>query len=500
MAILQTRIRNGSVRGHTTDTEGISVFLGIPYAKAPTGKLRWRAPEPSENWEGIRDCSDFGPSCWQADNSKSPFFLACMEKNPVKPRPLRMDEDCLSLNVWTPAISQEDRLPVMVWFYGGGLQAGTSDDILFDGEGLCRFGVVLVTVNYRTGVFGYFGHPDLESENEHRSSGNYGLQDQIFSLYWVKDNIAAFGGDPDNVTIFGCSGGGRSVQGIACSPLAKGLVRHAICHSAGGLNPNYSLEYGALLELGREFMQYCGKNGMDEMRSIPAAELQNLYSSFRKQFNITGDGYVLPTEMDELVRQGRQADLDYILSTTANEFIFPPRGQVTKENFRSMLFGSRTAIFGATMHPETDEQAYHYAEWAEVYEMKSAQLAWAQLQAVQGKKPAYVASFDHPNPATGRASHGDDQFYIFHTLRKYWFPAGPIEEELSQAMMLRWTNFAKTGNPNADGLPEWTPFTQDSPLTLSIRTAQDSIMEDRTLPEMAALAAVYRCWPDSPES
>ena len=496
MAMIETVIRAGKVRGQETSTKGISSFLGIPYAKPAEGNLRWRAPEPAEPWNGVRICDDFGYSCWQRDNANSPFFKKMQEENPVPPRPLRMSEDCLSLNVWTPAASQEEKLPVMVWFYGGGLQGGTSDDIAFDGEGLCGYGVILVTANYRTGVFGYFGHEDLEKENAHHSSGNYGLQDQILALSWVQENIGSFGGDPGNVTIFGCSGGGRSCQGIACSPLAKGLVQHVIIHSAGGLNPNYSLDYHSLKKRGAEFIAYCGKSSIDEMRSIPAAELQAKYEAFRKQFNITGDGWALPYSMDEMVRRAEQADLDYILSTTANEIRWPLRDEVTAERFNDHVFGERTQIFGSTVDPKTDEQAVNYAEWCEVYEMKAAQLGWAELQAGQNKKPVYLASFDHPMPGTGLSSHGDDQFMVFHTLWKYHPEVRPEDEALSRLMMRIWTTFAKTGDPNGEGLPKWTPFTKESPETMVFRQADSCVMEERHVPEIEKLAEVYRNFGD----
>ena len=490
MAILEAKTISGAVRGFETETKGISAFLGIPYAAAPVGENRWRAPQPAAPWDGVRECLDFGYSCWQRDNAGSPGFLYQMEHNPVKPRPLRMDEDCLSLNIWTPAESAKEALPVMVWFYGGGLQGGTTDDILFDGEGLCGYGVVLVTVNYRTGVFGYFGHRELEKENEHGSSGNYGLQDQIFALRWVKENISAFGGDPGNIMIFGCSGGGRSVQGICCSPLARGLVQHAAIHSAGGLNPDYSLAYDKILALGEEFTAFCGKSSVSELREVPAKELEAKYEAFHKQFNITGDGYVLPYTMDEMVRRGEQADIDYILSTMNHEFRRPLREEVTLASFPNVQFGPRTSIFGAVCKPETDAEAADFVEWAEAYEMKSAQLAWAIVQAKQPKKPVYLCTFDHPLPGSEIAAHGCDQHYLFHTLRKYWNPATEADDKLSHRMMKRWTNFAKTGNPNGEGLAQWTQFTAESPLTLSIDADGDE-MRDRTVPVMERTVSAY---------
>ena len=241
-------------------------------------------------------------------------------------------------------------------------------------------------------------------------------------------------------------------------------------------------------------MEFCGKSDLAAMRAIPAQELQAKYEAFRKQFNITGDGYFLPVEMDEIVRRGEQADLDYILSTTANEIKWPVREKLTVETFKNHVFGERTQIFGSICRPQTDEQAMDYAQWAEVYEMKGAQLGWAKLQAKSGKKPVYLASFDHPMPQSGLASHGDDQYYVFHTLRKFWFPSTEEDEALSRMMMLRWTNFAKTGNPNAEGLALWTQYTLESPLTMSFTTADGSVMKDKKVPEIEALAEVYIHW------
>ena len=500
MAITKTVISSGTILGFETKTPGIAAFLGIPYGAPTDGRRRFSPPLPAAVWDGVRECFDFGMSCWQPDNRETPDYLAQCEKNPIPPRPLRMSEDCLNLNVWTPAKSADESLPVMVWFYGGGLQAGTTDNILFDGEGLCRHGVILVTVNYRTGVFGYIGHDELEAENPHGVCGNYGLLDQLLSLQWVHDNIHAFGGDPGNVTIFGCSGGGRSVQGIACSPRSVGLVHHAICLSAGGLNPYYSLDYTALKERGAEFVAFCGKKHIDDLRLIPARELQIKYEAFQKQFNITGDGWALAKTMDEMVRCGKQADLDYLLSTTANEIRRPIESPVSAAAFASVPFGERTRIFARSVAPKTDEEAMQYAEWAEVYEMKAAQLAWAKAHTSQSKKPVYLASFDHPMPHSGLASHGDDQYYIFGTLHKFWYPATKEDDALSDLMMRIFTAFAKKGDPNGPGLPHWTPYTNKSPMTMSIRAWDDCTMERRQIPEIERLSDIYLHWGKSDPS
>ena len=492
MAITRTLTQSGLCRGFATETPGVSAFLGIPYAQPPVGDRRWRMAEPALPWEGERDCTHFGPSCWQRDNTKSTRYAQMMARNPVPPVPFVMDEDCLFLNIWTPAEGRGERYPVMVWFYGGNLQAGTTADNLFDGEGLCPYGVVLVTVNYRTGVFGYFGHPDLEAENEYRACGNYGLGDQICALEWIHRNIMNFGGDPGNVTIFGCSGGGRSVQGVCCAKRSLGLVHHAVCHSAGGLNPHYSTPYDTILEYGREFMAMCGKKDLAQLRDVPAGELQAAYERFGKTFNITADGYLLPWTMDEVVRRGEQADVDYILSTMNDEFVMPAPEGLTKDNFQkfAVRMGIRTSIFGRICRPETDAEAKAFMTRAECYEMKSAQLAWAQVQAGQPKKPVRLCTNVHPMPGTGRASHGDDQYYIFHTMRKFWNPFTEEDEELSRTLRQYWTNFAKTGDPNGPGLAEWTPYTKESPLTLTI-DAGGCKMEDRSRPMLEKLAKTY---------
>lgn len=493
MSIINTTVHTGEVRGVACETAGIVRYLGIPYAAAPKGELRWKAPVDLEKWEGERLCDDYGFSCWQRDNSNSPSFKLDMERNPVKPRALRMDEDCLSLNVWTPAKDKSERLPVMVWFYGGGLQGGTTDDIIFDGEGLCSYGVVLVTVNYRTGVFGYLAHSDLENENPNHSSGNYGLLDQIFALKWVQKNITAFGGDPENVTIFGCSGGGRSVQGVACSPLSRGMVHHAVCHSAGGLNPLYSTDYTELKEHAENFIHFCGCENIAQLRVVPAEELQHKYEEFGFWFNITGDGYALPLPMDEMVRKGLQADIDYMLCTMDDEFLMPLRGEVNLANFEEVRknYRGRTAILGQAVKPSTDAEAVDAVVHAEAYEMKASQLAWARVQANQDKKPVRLSTFVHKLPGeNGAARHGEDQFYIFHTLFRLWRPFTEKDDALSKKMMHYWTNFAKTGDPNGEGLEPWTPFTNESPLTLTI-DVDKCVMEDRSHPFLTQVSDAY---------
>jgi len=493
MTVIRTKISTGEVQGIPTRVTGINAFLGIPFAAPPVGELRFRGPAPAEAWEGVRLCDDFGYSCWQRDDSKRPGFKERVADFPVPFRYLRMSEDCLTLNVWTPAEAGE-KLPVMVWFYGGGLQGGTSDDITFDGEGLCQKGVVLVSANYRTGVFGYFAHEELEKENEYGAAGNYGLLDQVAALRWVHENIEAFGGDPENVTIFGCSGGGRSCQGLACTPLTKGLLKRVIIHSAGGLNPLYSTPKSDLKKQGEDFVAFCGKKDVAGLRELPAEELQELYQKYAANpanwFNITDDGYALTVTMDEVVRRGEAQDLDLILSTTNNEIVFPAREEITLEKFREMKFGGRSRIFCENCAPESDAEAYDFLVNAEAYEMKSSQLAWAICLANQPKKKAYLCTFDRWAPGSKGAFHGEDQQYAFHTLDKMHKDVPAEDEALSQTEMAYWTNFAKTGDPNGEGLAKWTQYTNGSPLTLTIDVTGCK-MEDRTVPVMERTVKAY---------
>ena len=228
----ETTVENGKIKGIPCGWPSITVFYGIPYAAPPVGDLRWKAPQPAVGWEGVRDCARASAKCWQLGVGKGSFF-----EHEFYPYEEEMDEDCLYLNVWTPAQSTEERLPVIFWIHGGGFMTGYGHSAHFDGEHFARQGVILVTINYRLNIFGWMVHPELDAESPEGVSGNYGLLDQIAALKWVSRNIRAFGGDPDNITIAGQSAGAACVQSLICSPLAKGLYAKAIMQSGGGPAP-----------------------------------------------------------------------------------------------------------------------------------------------------------------------------------------------------------------------------------------------------------------------
>ena len=287
------KVEGGTIKGIVSDT--MSVYKGIPFAAPPVGDLRWKAPQPVIPWEGIREATEFGPSPMQAGNNEN------------------MSEDCLYLNVWTPAKSPKEKLPVLVWIYGGGFAGGSTS--YYDGTPLAEQGVVLVSINYRVGKLGFFAHPELSSETEQGTSGNYGLLDQIAGLKWIQNNISKFGGDPDKVTIFGESAGGISVSMLCASPLAKGLFRGAISQSGGSFGPTRKTSYPGenmktLAQSEQEGLAYSesmGAKNISELRALDA-------SNFAKPGMMTGgawpivDGYVIPDDQYKLYEQGKNND------------------------------------------------------------------------------------------------------------------------------------------------------------------------------------------------
>lgn len=429
--VVQTKY--GLVRG--IEKEGYTLFKGIPYAAAPVGELRFQRPQPPVPWSGVRECNMWGPACPQKCSHTSGGTPWAGEFY-YKDYPPRMDEDCLYLNIWTPAETGEDKLPVMMWIHGGGAQEGFGYELEFDGEALCRQKVILVTINYRLNIFGFFSHPELSLENPEHASGNYGIMDQRMALLWIRNNIGAFGGDPNNVTVFGQSGGGRSTQALACSPQTIGLFQHAAIHSAGGTRTGFGrLPQQVLEERGIRFMKSCGYSSIQELRAVPWQKLAETFYAYEKGagrdggFNIGTDGYMLTEAMEDGVIQGHQHDIDYIIGCTIEE----------------------TKIGGPYDEPNK-------------FCMFDVQKDWAQRAYKQGKKPMYVFNFDRrlPGKKAGAfenvAFHSCDLWYVFGTLDRCWRPLTEGDRELSERMIAYWTNFAKTGNPNGNGLENWKPF------------------------------------------
>jgi len=450
--IRTVRTKYGILEGVESNA-GFGLFRGVPYAAPPVGELRWRAPQPPIPWEGVRKCDTFGSVCPQRDRWSNqpehddyghPYIHI-----PNYPYPPVMDEDCLYMNIYTPAKTPEDKLPVMLYLHGGGVQEWYGSDYEYCGDGFCRHGCILVTINYRLNVFGYYVHPELAAESGHNASGNYGMMDQIQALKWLYENIAGFGGDPDNITVFGQSGGGRSTQGICCSPLAKGLVKHASIQSAGGVNPAFGgVTREEMESRGIKFMKDLGCSSIAEMRALPWKVIRDANMNmlkeggFRMTFNIYGDGYVLPVNIDEAVVKGLNHDIDYIIGCTVDE--------------------------GASEKP------------SRMGNMCASLRAFCKMQLKNGKKPAYMYVFDRPQPGDDVGTpHSCDNRYLFGTLDGTWRPYEECDWQLSETMLSYWSNFARTGNPNGEGLAEWKPFLEDK---LGMRLAVDGCsMRDYSL-------------------
>ena len=322
MALLQARTESGVIAGQYSGNPEITVFKGIPYAAPPVGALRWAPPQPVQAWEGVYQAYTFRDIPIQVEE-RHPFysreFYRCR-----KP----MSEDCLYLNIWTPAETENDLLPVMLFIHGGGYKSGYSHEITFDGDALARQGVLLVTIEYRLGSFGYLAHKELRSENG--CSGNYGLLDQIYALKWVRRNIRAFGGDPDKITIFGQSAGAMSVENLVVSPLSKGDMARAIMQSAGGYTGLRSCgikmrTQAEAEELGAEFLSFLGCASIDQAREMAAEEIAEKERAFLEEFpDLSGfcpivDGWAQPTSCWEAVKNFQYADIPYMVGTTANE-------------------------------------------------------------------------------------------------------------------------------------------------------------------------------------
>ena len=460
----QVRIASGTLQGTTLPDSNIRTFLGIPFAAPPVGKLRWQAPQPVQPWDGIRKADAFGPRCMQRNIYSDMIFR---DQGP--------SEDCLYLNVWTPAQSAGERLPVMVWIFGGGFQAGSPSEPRQDGENLAQKGVVVVSCNYRLGIFGFFSDPALAKESPHHAAGNYGLMDQIAALRWVRENIAAFGGDPHNVTIFGESAGAFSVSAIMASPLAHGLFQKAIGESGAffGAGPDlHSLEPLSKTEqAGDKFAKAIGAASLADLRAIPAARLSE--ESAKGHFWPNIDGYVLPQDVNTIFAEGRQSHVPLLAGWNKDENSSPlfSGEKPTAAKLVKMVkarygpkAGEALKFYPHATEAETRESLKDLAsEFFTVYDTWK----WLEMQNKTGDSPVYRYLFTRtpPDPAGAMdgkvplsklgARHSAEIPYVFGALKLIKAPWQPVDFKISDAMMTYWSNFARTGNPNGSGLPHW---------------------------------------------
>jgi len=430
---------------------GLTVYRGIPFAAPPVGDLRWRAPQPAAKWDGVRQVTKFGPTPIQGPGSGPD-----------------MSEDCLYLNVWTPAKSAGDRIPVLVWIYGGGFSFGSTSDPGYNGEQLAKKGVVFVSIAYRVGQLGFLAHPELSAETTNHVSGNYGLLDQIAGLRWVQKNIAAFGGDPDKVTIFGESAGALSVSMLCASPLAKGLFHGAISQSGGSFGPSRPTilpgeNMNRLSEAERTGVAYAKGASIAELRKLAPDKLPP-GPGFGLSWPVI-DGWVIPDDQYKLYAAGKFNDTPVLIGYNSDEgaSFWPPKtpeayiAGVEKRygKFANDLIKAYPAGTNAVAKTSRDlmrDTTFGWHTWS-----------WARLQSQTGKSNVYYYYFDQHAEDQPGSWHGMDVAYVFHHLNPNDPRISKSDLEISDAMSTYWVNFAKHGDPNGDGVPAWPAFSDRDP-------------------------------------
>ncbi|MGQ9537764.1 MAG: carboxylesterase/lipase family protein [Actinomycetota bacterium] len=446
---------------------GIRSFLGIPYAAPPVGALRWREPQPVEPWEEVRPCLDYGPSCPQPRND----WTGQLDVGETS-------EDCLYLNVWTPAQTPQDRLPVMVWIHGGAFQSGSGSLPIYDGTSLASRGVVVVTLNYRLGPLGFLAHPLLSEESPHGVSGNYGLLDQVAALEWVQRNIAAFGGDPGKVTVFGESAGGMSILYLMTSPLAEGLFQQAIVESGPLMElglpasriPTLKEAEGRGSEISRKLGCLEAEDELAALRSVEPEKLMEASSSdnpFMGPINLGPniDGYLLPRSPLEAFSSGDVARVPLLTGINADEgTIFVP--DISLEQYRlmaSFLYGGLASEILARYPADSPEQVKPALSRL-ITDLGFAASARFTVESMSASGvPSYLYRFTRilkdPRVQGLGSFHGLEILYVFGTLNEMRLTGlEDVDLSLSEAMMTYWTNFARSGDPNTTGLPEWPPY------------------------------------------
>jgi para-nitrobenzyl esterase len=486
--IQTAKVTGGEVQ--SVVTEGVSIFKGIPFAAPPVGDLRWKAPAPVQAWTGVKKADAFG--------------LACMQAAGAQGNTAPVGEDCLYLNVWTPAKKPGEKIPVIVWIHGGGFSGGSTSIPMYDGMGFAKKGVVLVSVAYRVGPFGFLAHPELSRESG-RGSGDYGLEDMIAGLRWVKGNIARFGGDPSNVTIFGHSAGGQAVSMLAASPVTKGLFHRVICMSGGSFALLQTSDQGGIgigmgipaLKLaestGEAFLKKMGAADIKAARAMSAEEIQkNIGSGMR--FRPAADGYVIPSDLYSIYQARRFNDTPILVGNTSDEL---GRGNTTAAQFekqiRSQYGPHADAILSVYPHSTDAEAAKSSKGISRESSFSWSTWTWARLQSQKGKGNAFQYYYDYHAPDVDGSGHGSDVPYAFQTLSGGRGGAPkPDDLKLSDVISSYWVNFAKSGNPNGPGLPKWPAFTENNQQAMVFDAAPSA----RPVPNLDKLKAfdAYISW------
>jgi para-nitrobenzyl esterase len=472
------QVEGGKISGKTDSTKQVKIFKGIPFAAPPVGELRWKAPQPVEPWEGIKACVDNPPAPMQ--NSPVPFFAWSAEflipKEPIS-------EDCLYLNIWTGAERTDEKRPVMVWIFGGGFNSGGNTVPLYDGEDLAKEGIVVVNLNYRVGILGFLAHPDLSSESPDKTSGNYGILDQIAALEWVKKNIAQFGGDPNNVTIAGQSAGAFSVNALVVSPKAKGLFHKAIAQSGGMFSRGTGLVSGlqGAEERGKQWTDTL-EISIAELRKIPGDSLLKIQGRFGPVI----DGKVIPA-VRESFENGTFSDVPLLTGWNADDRV-STNSPTTPAEFKANAkkqYGGLAGEYLELFPADSPESLTETQNMIGGLGFGMQNYTWAKMQTEKGQKDAYMYYFTRVPPGEPNygAFHSAEFSYALHTLRNWDRPFEQTDYELEKTMSKYWINFVKTGNPNGDGLPTWPVFDPENPMVNELGAE----VKTRTLPYWAQM-------------
>ena len=486
---LQVNTQYGILEGFEED--GVKKFLGVPFAQAPVGELRWKAPQPLQPWEGVREAKAFGADPMQLDIFGDMAF-----------RGAGRSEDCLYLNIWTTAATTADNLPVLIYFNGGGLMAGSGSEPRYDGSAMAKQGVIGVTANYREGVFGYFAHPELTAASDYKGSGNYGFLDQVAAIKWVKENIAAFGGDPNRITIVGESAGSFSVSLLMCSPLSKGLIAGAMLSSGAEVMPNKPATLAEAEAAGIDALKGAGIASLADAMALSADSLQKVLPP-RGMSRVVIDGYFMKESADNVFEKNEQAQVPLLAGWNSLEG-HPAQalqGQApTLANFKNAMkaqFGDMTdeilTAYGITADEDVLSQKgldlasdlfvgfptwkvcdYHAKSGLPVYRYhymhprpqvsakmgdKTGALAGGVREKTEEEKKAAATQ---PAIAPG-AVHSADIEYAMGTLdTNEYYDWQQEDYDISKLFLTYYANFCKTGNPNGEGLPEWTVITKDN--------------------------------------
>ncbi|MFY7888832.1 MAG: carboxylesterase/lipase family protein [Spirosomataceae bacterium] len=478
---VQTKIENGVIEGNYDTKSGIQTYFGVPFAKPPVGELRWKTPQPLDNWTGVKATKEFGPRPMQT-----------VVFGDMNSRSNGVSEDCLYLNVWTPAKRNTKDLPVLVYFYGGGNVAGDGSEPRYDGESMSKKGIVVVTCNYRLNVFGNFAHPELSAESSYKGSGNYGYYDQLAALKWVQKNIAQFGGDPKKVTIAGESAGSISVSYQMASPLSKGLIAGAIGESGAGINPTMSpVTLAEAEKQGAEFAKNAGVPSLKQLRALSTREVYEIYNdSKRFGFPVVLDGNFLPKTLPQIFGAKEQAQVPLLVGWNSAEIpgMALMQGKAyTPENFITKVKEAYPTDFETVLklYPHTTEKevevsatalasdrfiVYSTWKWADLHRNNSTQPVYRYLYSKL--RPALVDQSLASGLAGGTvkkdanvkapeavgAPHACEIEYCMgnlHLVKEYAWTAD--DYKVSDTMLSYFANFIKTGNPNGESLPTWSP-------------------------------------------